>query len=164
MEYAKDSEFIKDFISRTKRNIDQGRHPFEVTQLINSLVGLLILPKERYYDSIRNNMVNAQLLRTMQEYVTKGKTGKTCSLQQIVRHMRNSVSHFHIECKADASTMEIDKIVFTDYPNGDENYPPNFQIELPVTIVNQFVNQFSDAVVQSIMLNEKTGHILPPND
>lgn len=58
MEYAKDSAFVKDFIHRTKENIRNGTHPYEVTQLVNSLIGLLVLPKERHYTNIQDKMIH----------------------------------------------------------------------------------------------------------
>ena len=58
MEFAKDKDFAADFVQRTKANITRGYHPYEVTQRINSLIGLLILPKERYYDNIDDGMIS----------------------------------------------------------------------------------------------------------
>lgn len=148
MEYAKDSAFVKDFVSRTKANLDYD-HPYEITQLINSLVGLLILPKEKYYENIQNNMVEPQLLHEIQQCITVPQK-KKCNLQYIVRRMRNAISHFHIECKADLSTHEVNVIVFSDFDNGNDSSLPNFQIELPIDLVKQFVSQFSDSVAHSI--------------
>lgn len=153
MEYAKDSEFIKDFISRTKENINRGCHPYEVTQLINSLIGLLVLPKEKYYDGIKNEMIDAQLFRKIQSCVINPPT--RCSLKYIVRRMRNAIAHFHIECKADADTKEIEKIIFSDFADNDESKSPDFIIELEVSLVKHFVDQFSDAVLRSIVTTTK---------
>ena len=54
-------QFIIDFAKRTRANLEfieaaekDGQSVFEVTQLANSLLGLLIFPKERYMDSIPN--------------------------------------------------------------------------------------------------------------
>lgn len=56
MEY---SDVVKDFAERTLVNLRQieslsesGYEAYEVTQLINSLLGLLIFPKERFHESI----------------------------------------------------------------------------------------------------------------
>ena len=70
MEYAKDSEFLKDFVLRTKANISMCQSPYEVTQLVNSLIGLLILPKEQYYQNIQDDMINSQLLTTIKQKIT----------------------------------------------------------------------------------------------
>lgn len=150
MEYAKDSAFVKDFVLRTKENIRCGNHPYEVTQLVNSLVGLLILPKERYYTNIQDNMIDAELLADIKTKITINNPRKHCSLKYIVRRMRNAIAHFNIVCKADKYTHKIDKIVFSDFDDGSNGRTPNFRISLPVDLVQRFVEQFSDAVSQSI--------------
>ena len=150
MEYAKDSAFVKDFVLRTKENIHCGNHPYEVTQLVNSLVGLLILPKERYYANIQDNMIDAKLLADIRAKIKITTPPKYCSLKYIVRRMRNAIAHFHIVCKADKYTHEIDEIIFSDFDECNNGRTPNFQIALPVDLVQRFVEQFSDAVSQSI--------------
>ena len=153
MEYAKDSAFIKDFVLRTKENIHCGNHPYEVTQLINSLVGLLILPKERYYKNIQDNMLDSELLADIRSQIEINNPPKYCSLKYIVRRMRNAIAHFNIVCKADKHTHKIDKIVFSDFDDGNTGRAPNFRISLPVDLVQRFVEQFSEAVSQSIVTN-----------
>lgn len=51
--------FIADFTSRTRRNLEyldnqyeQGASVYPVTQLWNSLLGLVVLPREREFESI----------------------------------------------------------------------------------------------------------------
>lgn len=150
MEYAKDTAFVKDFVLRTKENISCGNHPYKVTQLVNSLVGLLILPKERYYTNIQDNMLDSELLANIRSKITINNPCKHCSLKYIVRRMRNAIAHFHIVCNADKYTHEIVEIVFSDFDDGNNGRIPNFQITLPVDLVQRFLEQFSEAVSQSI--------------
>lgn len=151
MEYAKDSAFIKDFIFRTKENINHVNHPYEVTQLINSLIGLLVLPKEKYYNNIKDTMIDHKLLNDIKKCIEINNSHKRCNLKYIVRRIRNSIAHFHIECKADKNTLEIDKIVFSDYDNGNNTNIPDFRISFTVELVKDFVDQFSDEVAKSIV-------------
>ena len=81
MEYAKDNAFVKDFVLRTKENICRGSHPYEVTQLVNSLVGLLILPKERYYTNIQDNMIDSRLFADMVRCIIVNNPQKNCDLK-----------------------------------------------------------------------------------
>lgn len=150
MEYAKDSAFVKDFVLRTKENLRNGNHTYKVTQLVNSLVGLLILPKERYYANIQDNMIDAELLADIKTRIIINNPRKHCSLKYIVRRMRNAIAHFNIVCKADKYTHEIDAIVFSDFDEGNTGRTPNFQISLPIDLAQCFVEQFSEAVSQSI--------------
>ena len=150
MEFAKDKEFVADFVQRTKDNISCGYHPHEITQLINSLVGLLILPKERYYDNIQNTMIDRQLLNELRQCIDIPSANHRHNLKFIVRRMRNAISHFHIECKVDKDTRLIDHIVFMDFDDGNISDNPDFQITIPNRILEQFVYQFSDTVAKSI--------------
>ena len=146
MEYAKDIAFIKDFVIRTKDNIVHGDHRYEVTQLINSLVGLLVLPKERYYKNINDNMIDSQTFCAIRECI---QSNKKLKLVDIVRHMRNAIAHFHIECKAEFETKVIDRIILTDDFRSDSP-KPNFKMILPISLLEQFLFQLADAVVKSI--------------
>lgn len=156
MEYAKDSAFVKDFVLRTKENIRCGNHPYEVTQLVNSLVGLLILPKERYYANIQDDMIDAELLASIRSRVTINNPHRRCSLKYIVRRMRNAIAHFHIVCKADKHTHRIDTIVFSDFDESNNGQTPNFEISIPVNLMKSFIEHFSEVVAQSIITTENT--------
>lgn len=156
MEFAKDKEFVADFVRRTKENISCGYHPHEITQLINSLVGLLILPKERYYDNIQNDMIERQLLNELRQCIDIPSENRRHNLRFIVRRMRNAISHFHIECKVDKDTRQIDHIIFMDFSDGNIGNSPDFQMTIPNGILEQFVYQFSDAVAKSISATDNS--------
>ena len=126
MEFAKDEEFVADFVRRTKENIKCGCHPYEITQRINSLVGLLILPKERYYDHIDDSMISPKLLAALMQGIKIPNNVSKLDLKSIVRRMRNAIAHFHIKCKADKYTHLIDHIVFEDFNSGNTSKNPDF--------------------------------------
>ena len=153
MEFAKDKDFVADFVQRTKVNITRGYHPYEVTQRINSLIGLLILPKERYYDNIDDGMISPELLTELVQGVKIPSRSRKLNLKYIVRRMRNAVAHFNIECKADKHTHLIDHIVFEDFDYGNNSKNPDFQIIISNDILEQFVDQFSDVVSESVKKN-----------
>ena len=51
-----EAEFFKEFFRRTKHNlecIEQQNDAYSVTQLINSLFGMLIFPQQKYCKDIR---------------------------------------------------------------------------------------------------------------
>ena len=150
MEYAKDKEFVADFVHRTKVNITHGCHPYEVTQRINSLIGLLVLPKERYYDNINDSMINSELLAALMKGINIPSNSRKLNLKYIVRRMRNAIAHFNIECKADKHTHLIDHIVFEDFNYENNSKNPDFQITISNDVLEQFVDQFSDVVSECI--------------
>ena len=63
---ATEKEVIRDYIERTKLNYERLKAgPYEVTQLINSAIGLLIIPEQKLYDKITNKMISKQLLNEL---------------------------------------------------------------------------------------------------
>ena len=69
---ATEKEFIRDYIERTKLNYERLKAgPYEVTQLINSAIGLLIIPEQKLYDKITNKMISKQLLNELIRSVYK---------------------------------------------------------------------------------------------
>lgn len=116
-EFAKRTLANLDFIEkevdrRHAMNIeDKDIHDvFEVTQLINSFVGMLILPKEKYYEKLGNKTVFKSdeandILRYLendpQKYFSTYKRKDSCGKWQteeltpknLARHFRNAVAH-----------------------------------------------------------------------
>ena len=107
---TKDS--IKDFFERTKANLekylennnnDENAYPNEITQLINSLLGLLVITKEK--DKIDYNKLQIEYLLTKQ-IIKNESVNKT-----FVRHLRNAIAHGHIKANGNES---IETITFKD--------------------------------------------------
>ena len=69
MDYDK-TNLVLDFARRTKKNLEFIEHSltrdrlnsendvYEVTQLINSLLGLLVFPQQKFYDAIPSSFVS----------------------------------------------------------------------------------------------------------
>lgn len=109
------SAFVKDFGERTRKNLDvierisneqqDAIEPqvYEVTQLINSLLGLLIIPQQalqaaqntsnynayRFYD---NGELRA-LIKSLQERKRLYPSNEHISEEEFIRRMRNAVAH-----------------------------------------------------------------------
>lgn len=109
MNYDK-SALILDFARRTKKNLefvekfvlsyplDSNVEVFEVTQLINSLLGLLVFPQQRFYSDKKLDIPLSQL-RTdgwPDIKVIEGRLRED-TLKGLLRYLRNGVSHFNIE-------------------------------------------------------------------
>ena len=76
--------FVKDFISRTKHNLTVLKEyddKYSMTQLINSLFGLLIIPFERY-----KYVKNVKF----EEYLKNNKSNYHCELMELIKKLRNS--------------------------------------------------------------------------
>ena len=76
-------------------------HNYEVTMMLNSLLGLLVVLKER---TKLLNKVDVSFL------------GYPGSSKDFFRHMRNSITHGHFidNIKVNEETNEIEEIIFVD--------------------------------------------------
>jgi len=125
-------DFIKDFAERTFENLQivcdrkdrEEKTGYEVTQLVNSCVGLLVFPKEEYFatlwkDEPTMNFPNPQIQNVARKIVCSQQLGNIpcrCSSHfgHMLRHLRNAVAHGRITTIPDVEVEEIEKICFTD--------------------------------------------------
>lgn len=132
-ELEKDKE--KDFFERTLYNLElynneykkkQKIYKYEVTMLLNSLLGLIIIPKEK---TSLLNKVDISFL----DY-----SGST---KDFFRHMRNSISHGHFidNIQVDKSTKEIEKVTFIDKCPNCQN--ETFNKTLTVSQLSQLIDE-----------------------
>ena len=91
-----------EFIARTERNLKiiedlaiQGEEVYEVTQLINSLLGLLVFPKERWLSKVP--AIDRNKLEMDGWPLPEEEISQFGNLQDLLKKMRNAVAHFDIE-------------------------------------------------------------------
>ena len=146
--------FIKDYIFRTKENYKKLKNgPYEVTQLINSMVGFLILPKEALNGKITDTLIQKSTLLEVQKCIrlnTYSKPMPNNNLEQICRHMRNAVAHnritFHAEDNVVAgSVAQIHSITFKDGYGAQK-----FEMTLEVDLLEKFLLEFADGILTQI--------------
>lgn len=135
--------FIKDFAERTTKNLDvinylaespynkDGKRVFEVTQLINSFLGLIILPNETFKDwrekiKDSNNRMNQKIkeveskvqilldhCRQDRRYVNSFEDpDKPVRIFRFCDHIRNSVAHSGVYFYPLVRGEVIDEIIF----------------------------------------------------
>lgn len=153
MEYLNEKEITKELIQRTLCNLDKYNGDYEVTQLINSMLGLLVIPKETHFRNLQDSFVSSSLLSTIinsveSNYRTNNDILEKVNLRTIVRHLRNALSHGRIEILAnrDTSISEprmIENITFTDEDTAREF---SFTLTLDISTLDQFVREFSSAL------------------
>lgn len=105
MEYS--PGFIADFASRTLRNLDRiqqaeqdgENNVFPITQLWNSLLGLIVMPRERDERLIPETPISD--LRTEGWPLPVEAVGDSDTLRDLVRHLRNAVAHGNVRFTAD---------------------------------------------------------------
>lgn len=156
MMYASETEYVREYIDRTKWNynfIKRVSDSFEVTQLINSMVGLLIIPRERYLDQITDNLIDQGLLAKMIRCIQKDDYSDS-TLKAIVKHMRNAVAHGRMEFHAEkpplnGASLIIHSVIFRDQhdPKRPSKY---FKMEVKVDLLEEFLFAFADGILTLI--------------
>ena len=109
-----------EFIARTQKNLraieclkEKGGEVYEVTQLLNSMLGLLIFPRARFFEKIQDK--SWDLMDKEGWPLPSGDNAHVSDLEELIRHMRNAVAH----CKFNLTTDhdEISSIEFRDIPS-----------------------------------------------
>lgn len=93
---------VFDFIRRTEQNLEtiesgaaagKAGH-YEVTQLINSAIGLLFFPKESVFNTIPQTPLS-EIRNVNLPKILHGKLPKD-NLQQLIRYLRNGFAHYNV--------------------------------------------------------------------
>lgn len=115
-----------EFVERTLKLIDQyyevlDRHPFEeqfnYTLMINCLLGLIVMPKERVISYVPTD-------RLTQEYQDRiGSPSlevgeNVVTLRDLIKALRNAVAHFDIKVTSEDDRNLVDWLEFSDSENG----------------------------------------------
>jgi hypothetical protein len=144
---------IEDFARRTRSNLkalrqlqESGVQVFEVTALINSMLGLLVFPQQSYIDQLPE--VSLQELAAAGWPIPEihGNYPQVKNLKQLVRHLRNAISHFNIEFEPDNSGQIAGLSVW----NTDQRSKKvNWRVRLTVADLEAIAMQFV-----ALLLNE----------
>jgi hypothetical protein len=97
---------VKDFAERTRKNLhllrqlqqkDPDQEILEVTQLINSMLGLLVFPQQRYFNQIPQPPLSELKDQGWPIPQVVGDYPQVSVLRELVRYLRNAVAHFNVE-------------------------------------------------------------------
>lgn len=149
MEYK---EVVKEFVSRTKVNLElirqaekDGKEAYEITQFINSLLGLLVLPQQEFY--------NNKILETPLSELEKsgwpiprvlGKYPQAKDLRELTRYLRNGVAHFNLEFTL-SENHHIDGLIIWDRKN--KRSPITWRAELKIKELEAITNKFTELLI-----------------
>jgi hypothetical protein len=112
----------REFIERTLRLIAQYEqwlhnvefeHQYNYTLLINCLLGLVVMPKERVIARLPNERITQQL-RTEMGCVNSFIHPDITHLRDFIVALRHSIAHFNIAVRSIDNSDLIDEIVFND--------------------------------------------------
>lgn len=147
-------DFERDFIHRTLHIIEQydqyvlpnipEKEQYEVTLLLNCLLGLLVLPSQLLFPQIPNIPVNQLQAWGLPNNIVRnwGRHPKIIAptdretLRELIHEMRNGVAHLRVAIQGDG--QRITDIEFSD-TNG-------FNASIPVTSLRVFVKKLAQTV------------------
>jgi hypothetical protein len=146
MNYDHD-KLLADFANRTRHNLrlireiqttQSERHAYEVTQLINSMLGLLVFPKERYLDDIPPKTLDE--LRSEGWPIPDARPGysQAQNLRQFLQWMRNAIAHFNVEFLPDQRN-EINGVRVWNQRNGRKTWESELSLEQLEAIALRFI-------------------------
>lgn len=115
-------EFIYNEMKRKNYTRESFYH---ITALLNSLVGLLVLPEQFVFDNISNNENDLSIIlphlekcAKRNDFVNTYNGEKKKSPKKLIQHIKNSLSHDRVmiipESKKDGDITSIDSIIFQD--------------------------------------------------
>lgn len=99
-------DVVADFAKRTTANLrairqlhesNSGISVYEVTQLINSMLGLLVFPQQRYIDRVPKTSLDDLASQGWPVPQLVGDYPQVSDLQELVRMLRNAIAHFNLE-------------------------------------------------------------------
>ena len=133
----------EDFVENNKNIQDEEK--FEVTLLINCLLGLLVLPKQKHIHNIPQIPVSqlAEKWDFREEFIERwGNVQENMrDLPYIVLRMRNSVAHMNITILGNGETIE-----FIEF--NDDKYSNNiFKAKIPVKNLKTFVKNLAKSII-----------------
>jgi hypothetical protein len=144
---------VEDFADRTRTNLHalrelQEEHPnvavYEVTQFINSLLGLLILPQQRYFNSIPETPLGELEAQGWPMPKMVGDFNQAKDLRQLFRYLRNAVAHFNIEFIDDGQGHLTGLVVWNIDPRSRQI---TWKARLTLQQIEDLVDRFTDLIL-----------------
>lgn len=153
MEYQ---NLIEDFARRTRDNLRHlhalkasGADVFEVTALVNSMLGLLVFPQQHYVDSIPETPIEELSRQGWPIPLVVGNSPQVSDLRQLVRHLRNAISHFNVEFFSDGSDQIAGLIVWNVEPRSNRT---TWKARLSVSDLDAIAHRFIALILHERIL------------
>ena len=163
MSSIRNEQFDLGFIARTLENLSADNAvPNEVTMLLNSLLGLVIIPAEyrekRKITAFNKLIVDVPVIKelmkdsyfypTRYDYDNKQYKQKLTTVSNLLTSIRNSVAHQQIECIEEEGKWRYIKLSDVNKRNAKNNLP---HLELSVTWSIVQLREFCKFVCQTYL-------------
>ena len=133
-------EFIEDEYKREPRS----SKVYNVTQLVNSLLGLLVFPQQRFYlHLLAMPLADLEQNGWPSPNILMGKES-TPDLRALLRRFRNGVAHYRIKFLADDNNNLVGIIVSDAFPHQEVDW----QMRISVRDLRDFLKKFTELIDQ----------------
>lgn len=147
--------FEYDFIQRTVEDIERYSGQYEVTSLINSCVGLLVIPKEKLFEQLPTSILNEDkktfgIKKYNVRYIVPEKqelrfdSYDEYNIRNVVTHMRNAIAHGRIKQESIVNG-QIESLKFEDRSRQGKTFEAVFQ----VSEFKEFVTMIANEILKS---------------
>lgn len=154
------NNLVIDFIQRTKDNLEYierahtlepSAQVYEVTQLINSLLGLIVFPKEQYFHHIPATPLQELVAKGWRVPNVSGNFDQVKNLRQLMQYLRNAIAHSNVEFISDG--YQLTGIRLWNCNRGAKNW----QVEMDIRDLRELTIKFIDLILadQNLRLFDK---------
>ena len=133
------SDFERAFMERSLELVKQYQGPYDATLLLNCLLGLLVVPKERCLEAIPEDPIGDQRKwgispdAIQDRGASQGGTNDPTTLRVLVRRLRNAVAHSRFE--PDPPRGEVEAFCFRD---------KGFRARVELSELREFVEKLAE--------------------
>ncbi len=153
MEYREGDE-IREFVKRTRQNLEVIRaferenkgSAFEFTQLVNSMLGLLVFPQQKYVAAIPKTPLS-DLRNVGWRFPTKIEGDfEPDNLHDLFCMLRNGIAHFNVKFISD-SNRQLSGLQIWNQRN--KKTPPNWKAEITKDDLEDLTNRFVELLLEN---------------
>ncbi len=155
MTMIKQEDLVREFARRTRTNLDVLRKVqkertdykiYEVTQLINSMLGLLVFPEQKYIEQIPETPIEDLERDGWPIPEVESTYPQVKNLNELVRYLRNGISHCNLEFLSDDG-VEITGIRIWNKDRGGRG-KINWKARLKKDDLERITEKFIQLLVQ----------------
>jgi len=141
---------VRDFVIRTRKNLDYIEETvrtdpeaevYEVTQLVNSMLGMIVFPKERYFEHIPENPLEELQKEGWVIPEVTGNFKQVNNLRQLMRHLRNSIAHSNLEFDSDGHTLTGIRLW------NCKDHQKNWEVRMTILELRDLTSRFIDLIL-----------------
>ena len=154
------------FAQRTRKNLeyvtaarDRGEDVHVVTHLVNSLLGIVIVPKAQYSGHDLWSVSLEELVRQgwpKWDITLDDSNGKTKKLKHLVRHLRNAAAHGHFEFTGEPESRNLSEVGLIVKDQPGENEKTNWKAKIGGPELYEFCVLLADRIEESIKSSSGT--------